>query len=137
VLHRRIRPGHGGGAGGGRAGAQPARDARAADRAEAAALGLDSAGLATVKARTGGGQCVPGLCFPADRGSPAERFATLRRELGDGFEAIAIGSSPGNPHGIPKNAHSVLTLELVDTHGHPATAALDQVMAFFAERLRA
>ena len=45
---------------------------------------------------------MPGLRFSADRGSPVERFATLRRELGDSFEAVVIDSSPGNPHGIRK-----------------------------------
>lgn len=102
-----------------------------------AALALDPADLATVKTRTGDGLCVLGLRFSEDRGSPPERFATLRRELGDSFEAIEIDSSPGNPHGIRKNAHSVLTVDLVDTPGHPTRAALDRVLAFFAERLRA
>ncbi len=101
-----------------------------------AAIPLDPADLATVKARTGDGLCVLGLRFSADRGSPPERFATLRRELGDSFEAIEIDSSPGNPHGIRSNAHSVLTVDLVDTPGHPTRAALDRVLAFFAERLR-
>jgi dienelactone hydrolase len=101
-----------------------------------AALGLDPADLASVKARTGDGLCLLGLRFSADRGSPPERFATLRRELGENFEAIVIDSSPQNPHGIRKNAHSVLTEELVDTPGHPTRAALDRVMAFLAERLR-
>jgi hypothetical protein len=31
----------------------------------------------------------------------------------------------------------VLTEDLVDTQGHPTRAALDRVMAFFAERLQA
>jgi dienelactone hydrolase len=101
-----------------------------------AALALDPADLAAVKARTGDGLCVLGLRFSADRGSPPERFATLRRELGDSFEGIEIDSSPGNPNGIRKNAHSVLTVDLVDTPGHPTRAALDRVLAFFAERLR-
>ncbi len=101
-----------------------------------AALALDPADLATVKARTREGLCVLGLRFSADRGSPAERFATLRRELGDAFEGIEIDSSPGNPYGIRKSAHSVLTIELVDEPGHPTRAALDRVMAFFAERLK-
>jgi dienelactone hydrolase len=100
-----------------------------------AALALDPADLATVKTRTGDGLCVLGLRFSEDRGSPPERFATLRRELGDSFEAIEIDSSPGNAHGIRKNAHSVLTVDLVDTPGHPTRAALDRVLAFFAERL--
>jgi dienelactone hydrolase len=102
-----------------------------------AALGLDPADLASVKARTSDGLCVLGLRFSRDKGSPAERFATLRRELGENFEAIEIDSSPGNAYGIAKRAHSVLTEDLVDTPGHPTRAALDRVMAFFAERLRA
>jgi dienelactone hydrolase len=101
-----------------------------------AALGLDPADLASVRARTADGLCVLGLRFSADRGSPPERFGTLRQELGDAFEAIEIDSSPGNPYGIPRRAHSVLTEFLVDTPGHPTRAALDRVMAFLAERLR-
>jgi dienelactone hydrolase len=101
-----------------------------------AALGLDPADLATVKARTSDGLCVLGLRFSQDKGSPSERFATLRRELGENFEAIEIDSSPGNPYGIRQRAHSVLTEDLVDTPGHPTRAALDRVMAFFAERLQ-
>jgi dienelactone hydrolase len=101
-----------------------------------AALGLDPADLASVKTRTADGLCVLGLRFSADKGSPAERFATLRRELGDAFEAIEIDSSSGNAHGIAQRAHSVLTEDLVDTPGHPTRAALDRVMAFLAERLR-
>ncbi|HEV3066898.1 MAG TPA: dienelactone hydrolase family protein [Streptosporangiaceae bacterium] len=101
-----------------------------------AALGLDPADLARVKERTGDGLCVLGLRFSADRGSPAERFATLRRELGGNFEAVEIDSSPGNPYGIRQGAHSVLTEDLVDKPGHPTRAALDRVMAFLAEHLR-
>jgi dienelactone hydrolase len=91
-----------------------------------AALGLDPADLAQVKARTRGGLCVLGLRFSADRGCPAERFQRLRRELGDGFEAVEVDSSPGNPYGIPGRAHAVLTLDLVDAPGHPTRVALDQ-----------
>ena len=101
-----------------------------------AALGLDPADLASVKARTREGLCVLGLRFTADIGSPAERFQTLRRELGDAFECIEIDSSPGNPHGIRKRAHAVLTIDLVDEPGHPTRAALDRVLAFLAERLK-
>jgi hypothetical protein len=79
--------------------------------------------------------CVLGLRFSADKGSPPERFAALRRELGTAFEGIEIDSSPGNPNGIPQNAHSVLTIELVDQPGHPTREALDRVLAFLAERL--
>jgi dienelactone hydrolase len=100
-----------------------------------AAVGLDAADLAQVKARTHRGLCALGLRFSADRGCPAERFQRLRRELGDGFEAIEVDSSPGNPWGIPTRAHAVLTVDLVDEPGHPTRAALDRVMGFLGERL--
>jgi dienelactone hydrolase len=101
-----------------------------------AAVGLDAADLAQVKARTERGLCVLGLRFSADRGCPAQRFATLRRELGEGFEAIEVDSSPGNPYGIPTRAHAVLTVDLVDEPGHPTRVALDRVLEFLGQRLR-
>jgi dienelactone hydrolase len=101
-----------------------------------AGVGLDAADLAAVSERARQGLCVLGLRFSHDMGSPPERFQTLRRELGAGFEAIEIDSSAGNPHGIGTRAHSVLTVELVDDPGHPTRAALDRVMAFLDERLR-
>ena len=91
--------------------------------------------LAQVKARTRGGLCVLGLRFSADRGCPAERFATLGRELGDGFEAVEVDSSPGNPYDIPGRAHAVLTVDLVDAPGHPTRVALDRVLGFLDQRL--
>jgi dienelactone hydrolase len=100
-----------------------------------AAIGLSPADLVTVKERTRDGLCVLGLRFTADKGSPAERFETLRRELGNAFEGIEINSSPGNPDGIPARAHSVLTIDLVDQPGHPTHDALDRVLAFLGERL--
>ena len=76
-----------------------------------------------------------GLRFTEDRAVPAARFATLKRELGDRFVAVEIDSSPGNPHGIPEDAHSVLTEHLVDEPGHPTRDALDRVLALFRDRL--
>ena len=76
-----------------------------------------------------------GLRFTHDPMCPGERFATLRREFGDGFEGIEIDSGPGNPHGIKRIAHSVLTTDLVDEEGHPTRAALERVLGFFRERL--
>jgi dienelactone hydrolase len=99
------------------------------------AIHLSDEDLAVVKARTERGCGVLGLRFTGDPLVPAERFETLRRELGDGFEAIEIDSSKGNPHGIPAMAHSVLTKDLVDEEGHPTRAALDRVLALFRERL--
>jgi dienelactone hydrolase len=104
--------------------------------AKRAALGLDSGDLTAIRQRTGQGLCVLGLRFSADRGCPAERFATLRRELGEAFEGIEIDSSPGNPYGIPASAHSVLTVDLVDRPGHPTRAALERVLEFLQQRLQ-
>jgi dienelactone hydrolase len=99
------------------------------------AVGISDADLARVRERTAGGACVMGLRFTQDPAVPAARFDTLRRELGDAFIAIEIDSSKGNPYGIPRSAHSVLTQHFVDEPGHPTREALDRVLAFFAERL--
>ena len=101
-------------------------------------LGLSADDLDRVKQRVADDDvCVLGLRFTGDRYVPAERFATLRRELGDNFVGIEIDSSEGNPHGIPTQAHSVLTEHLVDEPGHPTRDALDEVLALFRDRLLA
>jgi dienelactone hydrolase len=105
-------------------------------RSRRSALGLSNADLATVKGRVANGACVLGLRFTDDSFVPSERFDALRRELGDGFLAVEIDSSPGNQWNIPKRAHSVLTNDFVDEPGHPTRDALDQVLAFFSERLK-
>jgi dienelactone hydrolase len=92
--------------------------------------------LATIRARVEQGPCVLGLRFTEDPAVPPQRFERLRRELGDGFRAIEIDSSAGNPHGIRASAHSVLTTDLVDREGHPTRAAAAAVLAFFDERLK-
>lgn len=106
-------------------------------RSHRAALHLSEADLAVVKKRAAQGCGVLGLRFTHDPLCPGERFQTLRRELGDGFEAIEIDSSRGNPWGIKRTAHSVVSLDLVDEEGHPTRAALDRVLALFRERLLA
>ena len=79
--------------------------------------------------------CLLGLRFSHDRACPPQRFETLRQELGDRFVAVDIDSSPGNPYGNPRLAHSVLTEHLVDEPGHPTRDALDQVLDLFRRRL--
>ncbi len=98
-------------------------------------VGISDADLTRVKERTGAGTCLLGLRFSNDPFCFAERFETLRRELGDAFIAVEIDSAPGNPYGHPKNAHSVLTEHLVDKEGTPTRAALDQTLTFFREKL--
>ncbi|MER3453412.1 MAG: dienelactone hydrolase, partial [Acidimicrobiia bacterium] len=79
-------------------------------------VGLSPADLARVRQRLDAEPelCVLGLRFSRDPFVPAERFARLAEELGDRFVAVEIDSSPGNPHGIPRSAHSVLTEHFVD-----------------------
>lgn len=79
--------------------------------------------------------CVLGLRFTADKLVPKARFDHLREALGDRFVAVEIDSSPGNPHGNPRTAHSVLTVHLVDEPGHPTRDALDQVLDLFRSKL--
>jgi dienelactone hydrolase len=104
-------------------------------RERRAGLHLSEADLARVKDRVAGGCPVLGMRFTRDPAVPSERFERLRAELGEGFEGIEIDSSPGNPHGIPRTAHSVVTTHLVDEVGHPTRQALDRVLGFFKERL--
>jgi dienelactone hydrolase len=81
------------------------------------------------------GLSVLGLRFTNDAFCPKARFDMLRRKLGPHFEAIEIDSSPGNPHGFARMAHSVLTMEFRDEPGFPTRVAMDRVMAFLRQRL--
>jgi dienelactone hydrolase len=98
-------------------------------------VGISDADMSKVKERTAEGTCLLGLRFTHDPMSGAARFATLKRELGDAFIAVELDSSPDNPHGHPKMAHSVLTEHLQDREGTPTRAALDQTLSFFREKL--
>jgi dienelactone hydrolase len=110
----------------------------AVGKARSRALGLSDADLARVKDRVSNESlCVLGLRFSEDRAVPDARWARYRTELGDNFIGVELDSSAGNPHGVKKSAHSVLTEELVDEPGHPTKDALDRVLAFLRERLAA
>jgi dienelactone hydrolase len=104
-------------------------------RTRKAALGISDDDLAQVKRRSAEGVCLLGLRFTGDPAAPPDRFETLRRELGDAFVAVEIDSSAGNPHGIPTQAHSVLTEHLVDEPGHPTRDALERVLELFRDKL--
>jgi dienelactone hydrolase len=96
---------------------------------------VSGADWAKIQARAAEGLCVLGLRFTNDRAVPKERFEMLREKLGDRFIAVELDSSPGNPYGHPKMAHSVLTEHLQDREGTPTRMALDQVLEFLASRL--
>jgi dienelactone hydrolase len=99
-------------------------------------LGLSDADLAKVKDRVASENlCVLGLRFSKDMAVPDARWARYKQEFGDNFIAVEIDSSSGNPHGIGRSAHSVLTEHFVDQPGHPTKDALDRVLAFFRDKL--
>jgi dienelactone hydrolase len=77
---------------------------------------------------------VIGLRFAGDPMCRQARFRTLRRELGDGFEAIELADSAANTQ-ARRPPHCVLTLHLIDRDGEPTKAALDKVLGFLRERL--
>ncbi|MGA2836920.1 MAG: dienelactone hydrolase family protein [Acidimicrobiales bacterium] len=104
-------------------------------RARRRALGISDADAERVRERVAAGVCVLGLRFTGDRVSPHERFAALSELLGDGFVGVELDSSPGNPYGHRKGAHSVLTEDLDDRPGTPTREALDQVLDLFRTRL--
>jgi dienelactone hydrolase len=71
-----------------------------------------------------------GLRFKSDRAVPDQRFASLRREFGERFEAIELEDDDAAPADIAP--HSVLTIHLREDG--PTKAAEQRVIAFFKER---
>ena len=104
-------------------------------RTRRADLGISAEELLRVKERVDEGVCVIGLRFTKDPAVHPSRFERLREELGDGFLAVELDSSPGNPGGFKKSAHSVLTDEYQDEAGHPAKEAHDLVISHLTDRL--
>lgn len=78
---------------------------------------------------------VLGLRFHGDPNVPAERFAHLRAQLGEGFVAIELRQEDGHPAGPLPRRHSVLTADLIDEPGEPTREALDRVLALFTTKL--
>jgi dienelactone hydrolase len=99
------------------------------------ALGISDADARRVAERAAAGVCVLGLRFTGDRMAPHQRFEALQELLGDAFVGVELDSSPGNPYGHRKTAHSVLTEDLDDRPGTPTRQALDQVLDLFRSRL--
>ncbi len=99
-------------------------------KSNGSAIDVSDADLNKVRARL---DAEPELCvlayrFSHDKTVPADRFAMLRERLGERFVGVTLDSSPGNPDGHPKSAHSVLTTHLVPE-------ARDEVVALFKRQL--
>jgi dienelactone hydrolase len=73
--------------------------------------------------------------FEGDRFCRAERFAAYQAALGDRFQGRVLPDACALP-GTPMRPHSVVTLHLVDREGEPTRAAVDEILGFFAERLK-
>jgi dienelactone hydrolase len=104
-------------------------------RRRQAALHVDAAQLAALRQRTQQGLRVLAMRFAEDWTCPAARFARLRAELGQAFEAIEIGRDEGT-RAHRGMRHGVLTTDLVDGPGEPTREALERVLAFLVERLK-
>jgi dienelactone hydrolase len=80
--------------------------------------------------------------FEGDAFCRAQRFAAYAEALGDRFIARVLPDSAANQDLPPffkqavPNPHSVVTAHLIDEEGQPTRAARDEILAFFAQRLR-
>ncbi|MEU9037158.1 dienelactone hydrolase family protein [Streptomyces sp. NPDC048352] len=100
-------------------------------------IDISPADLAVVRGRCEReGLQLLGLRFRGDRLVPGDRFAYLRRELGEAFVAVELDDDAADPaSALPP--HSVLTEHLVDEPGEPTRQALDTVLDLFRTRLLA
>jgi dienelactone hydrolase len=80
--------------------------------------------------------------FEGDKICQAQRFAAFSAALGDRFIARTLPDSAAN-RDVPEffstyvpTPHSVVTAHLIDEQGQPTIAARDEILQFFATRLR-
>lgn len=83
------------------------------------------------------------LRFEGDRFCTGERFRAYADALGDRFVPRVLPDEAANRQGLAPffervvaSPHSVVTAHLVDEEGEPTAAARDEVLTFFAERLK-
>jgi dienelactone hydrolase len=81
--------------------------------------------------------------FAGDRFCKVERFAAYTAALGDRFVTRVLPDSAAKQEGlapffqqIVASPHSVVTAHLIDEAGQPTIAARDEILAFFAKRLK-
>ena len=106
-------------------------------------LEIAPADLAAVRARLDRDDLtVLAYRFAGDRFCRAERFAAYAAALGDRFVPRVLPDSAANTDVAPFFAirvacpHSVVTAHLIDEAGQPTIAARDEILAFFARRLK-
>ena len=72
--------------------------------------------------------------FEGDGFCQPERFAEFQAALGDKFDATVLPDESAR-QGVPMAPHSVVTMHLIDEEGQPTRQALDEILAFYRERL--
>ena len=93
--------------------------------------------LAAVKARMDAEDLtVLAYRFDGDSFCRAARFDAYRAALGDRFVGTVLPDDAANPDSMMKMPHSVVTHHLIDDEGQPTRAARDDILAFFAMRLK-
>jgi dienelactone hydrolase len=99
--------------------------------------------LQSVRARLDrDGLTVMAYRFEGDRFCTAQRFAAYAEALGERFVARVLPDAAANSALPPFFAahvprpHSVVTVHLIDEAGQPTIAARDEILAYFAGRLR-
>ncbi len=105
--------------------------------------GLEAEELRTVRARLEREDLtVMAYRFEGDQVCKGERFAAFSEALGPRFVARILPDSAASTDTPPFFArfvptpHSVVTAHLIDEAGQPTIAARDEILAFFAARLR-
>jgi dienelactone hydrolase len=73
--------------------------------------------------------------FDGDPYCKAARFAAYEKALGNRFQGRVLPDEAARP-GTGMPPHSVVTLHLIDEAGQPTRQAVDEILAFFADRLR-
>lgn len=94
--------------------------------------------LATVKARLDKEDLtVLAYRFAGDPFCKAQRFAAFADALGDRFVGRVLPDACANQDTpINMKPHSVVTMHLIDRQGEPTRAAVDEILQFFADRLK-
>jgi len=108
-----------------------------------AAIGISAADLAAVRGRLEREDLtVLAYRFEGDKWCRAERFAAYGQALGERFVARVLPDSAAHRDPPPffkhvvASPHSVVTAHLIDEAGQPTIAARDEILGFFAQRLR-
>lgn len=73
--------------------------------------------------------------FAGDRLCPAAKFEALQAALGPRVQTRTLPDEAAKP-GTPIKPHSVVTTHLIDEPGQPTRQAVDEILAFFAKRLK-